>query len=377
MKPIDEVRALAIDQNDFHSAIELMEHYLASDPDNSDFKNMLINLYKWNKNYNAAMLYVDEFINQDPGSRNFLTQKINILEEMGLFENSLVSLNYCLNIFQEDEYFLFRKAYCLSKLNRIEESISLLTMIVDNYPKNTDAEYLLEQLKASQSKNIFGFGYNSLIGARDQSSIHFYNLTYGRKFKKHSFIATVNSSRWNQKPGFEFSISNYYKISDTDYSMLGFSYSQSEFFPNYRLTGAYHRSFKTFYQASLTTNILFTDLGNLSIISPSLSRIYKRWGLTGVLLVLSKPESLELLYTVKLSKEFGTKTNKLSLIYGSLSSDEIISLNQFDRRQGNFLGLELRLYKSLNSSVSLNYLKNLDNELNFRDRISCAVQHSF
>ncbi len=375
--PLDEIRILAFENKDFEAAIVLTEHYLISEPDNFDYKHMLFNLNKWSKKYEVALVLANEFIKSDSLNRYYYIQKLNILEEMALFDKSLQAIMKILEIFPDDEYFLFRQAFSLSKLNRINQSISLLEEILKNNPKHTDAEYLLDQLKIAKNKNVIVLGYYNLISSLDQSSTKFYNIAYGRKINKHTFVATLNSNRWNQNPGFEFSLSNYYKINDTDYSMLGIAHSRSLFFPKFRITGSYYHALDEKYEASLSSNYIITNEGNLSIISPSISRKYKRWAGTILLGFLTRPHSSEFLYTFKLSKEFGKQTNKITLLFGSLSSDEIIRNNDFQKRQGKYIGLDCRFYRNALSSISISYLHNLKKGLNLRNRFSVSIQQSF
>jgi tetratricopeptide (TPR) repeat protein len=205
-----QARSAAFDKKDYTEATQLSKQALTISPDYSDIQIFLGRVYTWWGKTDSARNCFQKVLDHHPENEDACAAFTD-LEYWN--NNSLTALSVCekgLAFHPESKTLLMKKAKCLIDLKRFEEASNVLSGLLKNDPKNTEARSALGNLKEQSSKNKIGFSYDFVTFDKQfDNPWHLVSVDYTRSTKAGSITTRVNYANRFKTNGVQFETDAY------------------------------------------------------------------------------------------------------------------------------------------------------------------------
>ncbi|MDM8161854.1 YaiO family outer membrane beta-barrel protein [Labilibaculum sp. K2S] len=331
-----QARSVAFDQKDYPKAMSLVFKALGMSPDYSDVRIFLGRLYTWSDKYDLAkesFLYV---LKQNPDYED-ATLAITDLEYWNdHYDSALLFCNNGLQYHPNSEELLLKKGKILNALRRYKEAYSVVTDLIEKYPKNESARSLqqairfdsaLNKVSLSHDFSWFDGNYGDYL---HKSPWHIIAVDYSRYAGIGSVIARLNYGNRFGNKAFQFEMDAYPRLFKNLSAYVNFGISdQSAVFPRHRAGMSLYASLPHSYEAE--AGFRFLHFSNSTwIYVGSVSKYYKNFLFNARVYIVPDKQKISHSYSFTTRYYFGGADDywKFGVGYG-LSPDDAGSAQSF------------------------------------------------
>ncbi len=376
--PLEQVRHLAFEEDDYEGAIALAESALGENKDNYQLGIMLSRLHFWSGNIDAAKEAIDKLLFVFPRSIDAVLLKLDVLESSGEFQLAKNFINESEIHFTGNHMFDYRKAYNLSLLKEYGASKELLSVIVAEHPDFEKAQNLLNEIKAQTTKQFVALGYHLFAPVDELVSLQQYELGYGRKVKQSVFVAQLNVREIVGERGLQGQLEWYRKINKNIYAHTHFAYGNSDLLAKVRFGAGLYFEYKNGMQYSVTASRLTAASEHVHFYSAGIQKRIKQIEIHSKLFYTDdKASTSEFSYLFGMRQYINTKGVYAGVSYGLVPQANIQILQQTDNLHARFVGLEFFIPLRSEYEIKFQYNINIRKFAVQRDQLLLMAKYHF
>jgi len=375
---LEQVRYLAFEQNDYSMAIDLAKKGVVNFPENQQMSIFLCRLFFWSDKPGPALHYIDRHLSNFSEDKEAHFLKIDILESQEEFHASKDFISSIESKFEGDQLFKYRKAYNLSVLGESKTSMQLLKEIVDEDPAFEKASILLSDIESQTSKQYVAAGYHLFRPVGELLAMHQYELSYGKRIDKSTYVGQVNVREIQGQRGLQGQLEWYREINKKMYSHAHFAYSNSDLLANYRFGAGLYLEYDNGMQYSLTASRLVAKTISLSIFSAGINKRFESLAVSSKLYYVDNAlQTSNFSYLFGLRKYLNNSDMYAGINYGFVPQYNIQVLQQSENLHARFIGIEFSYPHKKQYELKLQYNLNLQKFALQRDQLMLQAKYNF
>jgi YaiO family outer membrane protein len=342
-------RKKAFDEKNYSSAIELAKAALNKSPDYNEIRVFLGRLYTWSKKPDSARTEFATVIAKQPTYDDAYVAFGNLEFWENNTKKALDITNEGLKNSPSSEALKLLKAKLLTDLRDWENAELIISEVIKNNPKQTEARALATKIRENSAQNKFGLNYDYVYFDKQfNDPWHLLSVDYGRQTAIGSIIGRVNYANRFSSNGIQFEADAYPHLSNTFQAYLNVGYSPDlGIFPKYRAGFSLYASLNSGFELEGGFRLLHFN-ENTWIYTASLGKYYKNFWFNMRTFLTPSNKTLSQSYTFITRYYFGGSDDYLTLsLNNGLSPDE---------QQNNVL-INASSYKLKSNGLSLGYRK--------------------
>jgi len=371
-----QAQALAGKQ-DFNQAISLLQAHGNAVPLDRDHRLYLARLHFWTQQLYKAEILVEDLLADWPEDYQVHKLYIDLAESQELYQESCKRIKKAISIYPDDEKLHFRLAYNLKQSKQYSEAKDLTSELVNSFPEDIKILNLDKELKTKLSKNFFQAEYRNYFLNKRSQRLDFHSYRYGRDVGKSTLIAVFTSGRALSERGIQAGIELYTEVSKKSYTYFHMSYSDSDLFPDIRANAAIYQALDRNFETSLFISYLNVKKQVTSILSPSLSKNFRKATISATVNLINTASDIEITYRYRCRHYFSGHSNFVGLAYGSFSRNEMIRGELEQDITPNYLTYETQLSVHPKMYIGLSYNRTLTRTVKNRDQLHVYAKHTF
>jgi YaiO family outer membrane protein len=323
----------------YPKAIRMAKLGIKEAPDYLDFHMVLGRCYLLTKKTDSARIYFTHVIEKNPQYKEAFTYLSKLEIEEKNLQNAISTIDKALIYYPEEKNFYLIKLQAINLANDDENSIAFLKYLNQKYPKDTDLEHQLIELKIKSVSDRIGINYNYTAISRDDiGPWHLLGLQYIRERKKLTMIGRINYADRRGfgssiRSGIQYEFETYFQNNKKSYSFTNIGYSDDIVFPEIRLAYSYFQNLGKGWEGDIGiryTKTIDTDLysGVLGV-----GKYIGSYWINLRSFIQKDLNKIHPSFTATTRYYFDTKYDYATVIagYGS-SPDERVALGQFQQR---------------------------------------------
>jgi YaiO family outer membrane protein len=228
---IDAVVAEAqreVKNNNFDTALSLIEPLSAKFPENEDLKIYTGRIYSWKKEYNTSIKILSPMADRTAPNPDALLAIINSYYWSEQFDKTIFYCDRYLVIDPNSVDVLTIKVNALEKLNRDEEALAIIEK-ASLTTNSTQAFKGVSTLIGRKTKNAIAVSYLNVSTADPgQSPLHYGYVEYSHKFSKSALVGRANVGHVNNDTQMLFETDYYQTFSKRNYLYVNAGVSTGE-----------------------------------------------------------------------------------------------------------------------------------------------------
>jgi len=375
---LEQVRFLALEQNEFAQAINLAKQGVVSFPESQAMSIFLCRLFFWSDKAGPALHYTDIHLTNFPQDKEASFLKIDILESQKNFKASREFITQIEDRFEGDQMLKYRKAYNLSVLGDYKTSSRLLQEIIELDPNFQKAKTLLEDIESQTSKQYVTAGYHLFRPVGDLVAMSQYELAYGKQINKSTFVGQLNLREIQGRRGLQGQLEWYRKINKHFYTRAHAAYSNSDLLARYRFGAGAYFEYDNGMQYSLTASRLIAENISLSIFSAGVNKRFNHLAILSKLYFVDDAQQTNnFSYLFGLRRYLNENEMYAGLNYGFVPQSNIQVLQQSESLHARFIGIEFSLPYKKQYELKLMYNLNLQKFALQRDQLMIQAKYLF
>lgn len=348
-----DARDAAFEDKNYAMAKQLAFQALKISPAYADIEIFLGRVYAWNNQYDSARYHFSKVLSTNPVNEDASIAYADLEYWDEHYEKALDICNTALNSYPASQPLLLRKAKNLNALKKYDEASRIADDILKIDKGNKDALALALSIKDARAVNKISIGYDhSHFDKQFDKDWNFLSISYGRKTKLGTVIASMNYANRFGSDGIQGEVDAYPRISKTFYSYVSFGYSGNVgVFPKYRAGFSLYANLPKSFEAEAGLRYLyFTSATN--VYTFALGKYYKSFLFNARTYLTPSDGSLSQSYSLAAHYYFKGADDFISLSVGTgISPDDKNQNIQFSNKQNKLSS------KKISASFSHTFLK--------------------
>lgn len=337
-----QARELAF-SGEHQKARDLCSQILESYPDYYDARILLGRLFAWDKQFDAARRELLTVLTAKPDYLDARLAVVDVENWSGNYQSALRYLDEGLKSYPNREELLFKKAQLLVKLESESTAVIVLDRLLDLNPSHPEARSLYAQLREKGKVSKIGLNYtydrfeNTIsewaFGGlkQDRDPWHFASLDYSRRTRIGTVIGRLSYAYRFKKQGAQLELESYPKIRPGTYSYVGFGYSWTDLFPDYRFGAEIFQRLPRSFEASLGFRYISFPGSKVGVITGSVGKYYRNYWFNLRTYLTPKDVSFSRSFYFETRRYFANAENYLTLGIGyGNSPDDIYTQEEVD-----------------------------------------------
>ncbi|MGV3510044.1 MAG: YaiO family outer membrane beta-barrel protein [Sphingobacteriaceae bacterium] len=323
-----QARNAAFNKKDYPLAIHLSNRALILSPDYNDIRIFLGRVYTWSDKLDSARIEFEKVLKQEPGHEDASFAYASLEYWNDASTKALKLINNGLKKHPESKDLLLLKGKVLNSLREYQEAERVISKLLKNDPKNTEARAIADRIKDNSAQNKVGISYDFVhFDKQFEDPWHLTSIDYSRQTKFGSVTGRVNYANRFKTDGLQFELDAYPKISPTFYTYTSVGYSADGIFPNYRAGFSLYANLPASFEAD--AGFRFLNFGdNTWIYTLSAGKYYKNYWFNLRTYLTPSVSALSHSYSMNVRYYYGGADNYVKFGVGTgLSPDE--SSNNF------------------------------------------------
>ncbi len=342
-------RKKAFEEKNYPEAISLAKTALKNSPDYADIRVFLGRLYTWSKKTDSARIEFTTVIQKQPNYEDAYVAYGNLEFWNDDTKKAIQIVNDGLMKIPNSEPLLLLKAKLLTDLNEWQNAESIVTQIINNNPKQTEARALAAKIRENSALNKLGVNYDFIYFDKQfNDPWHLVSIDYSRQTSIGSVVGRVNYANRFNSNGLQFEVDAYPRLAKNLQAYVNAGYSSDMgIFPKYRAGFSLYASLPLSFEVEAGLRYLrFTD--NTWIYTASVGKYYKNFWFNFRTFLTPSTNSLSQSFSLNTRYYFGGADDYLSIgLSTGLSPDE----------QRNNILINTSAYKLKSNGLALGYRK--------------------
>ena len=231
----------------------ILRNLLAIKLTHSDAQILLARTYSWDSKYDSARIELNQVLSYSDKNEDATNALIDVELWSDNYNAALEISNKALkDLNPRSEDFLLKKARALSNLKNYKQAESTFQILLKINPKNEKAISALETAKRETRINKIGAVYEYENFSTTFTPWNMASPFFSRKTKYlGTVIGRINFANRFNKPGTQYEIDMYPKLTKNMYSYFNVGYSKDDIFPDYRFGFSLYQDLPKSWEAEI------------------------------------------------------------------------------------------------------------------------------